>query len=99
MYREAKTQHEGDPVRAWAHIVDNPLRAKRYKTARGKGGLVRASWEEATEMIAATHVHTIKKWGTRPSRRVLPHPGDVDGVARLRCQVPQPDRRLHVELL
>jgi nitrate reductase alpha subunit len=63
MYREAKTQHDGDPVRAWAHIVDNPLRAKRYKTARGKGGLVRASWEEATEIIAAAHVHTIKKWG------------------------------------
>ncbi len=62
MYREAKSQH-GDPVAAWAHIVDNPLRAKAYKAARGKGGLVRASWEEATEMVAAAYVHTIKKWG------------------------------------
>jgi nitrate reductase / nitrite oxidoreductase, alpha subunit len=63
MYREAKRQHDGDPVRAWAHIVDNPLRAKAYKSARGKGGLVRASWDEATELVAAAHVHTIKKWG------------------------------------
>ncbi|MGZ4592156.1 MAG: nitrate reductase subunit alpha, partial [Actinomycetes bacterium] len=38
MYREAKSQHGGDPVKAWAHIVDNPLRAKAYKSARGKGG-------------------------------------------------------------
>jgi len=63
MYREAKAQHDGDPVRAWAHIVDNPLRAKAYKSARGKGGLVRASWDEATEMVAAAYVHTIRTWG------------------------------------
>ena len=63
MYREAKAQHDGDPVKAWAHIVDNPARARAYKAARGKGGLVRASWEEATELVAAAHVHTIKKWG------------------------------------
>ncbi len=63
MYREGMRQHGGDPVKAWAHVVDNPQRARAYKSARGKGGLVRASWEEATEMIAAAYVHTIKKWG------------------------------------
>ena len=63
MFREAKAQHDGDPVRAWEHIVENPLRAKAYKSARGKGGLVRATWEEATEIVAAAHVHTIKKYG------------------------------------
>ena len=63
MYREAKSQHDGDPVKAWAHIVDNPQRAKAYKSARGKGGLVRATWDEATEMVAAAYVHTIRKWG------------------------------------
>jgi nitrate reductase alpha subunit len=62
MYREAKSQH-GDPVAAWAHIVDNPQRARHYKSARGKGGMVRATWEEATELVAAAYVHTIKKWG------------------------------------
>ena len=63
MYREAKRQHGGDPVKAWAHIVENPQRAKAYKSARGKGGLVRATWEEAAEIVAAAHVHTIKKYG------------------------------------
>ena len=62
MYREAKRQH-GDPVRAWAHVVDDPRRARAYKSARGKGGLVRATWEEATEMVAAAYVHTIERWG------------------------------------
>jgi nitrate reductase alpha subunit len=62
MYREAKSQY-GDPVAAWAHIVDNPARAAQYKSARGKGGLVRATWDEATELVAAAYVHTLKKWG------------------------------------
>jgi nitrate reductase alpha subunit len=34
-----------------------------YKSARGKGGLVRATWDEATELVAAAYVHTIRKWG------------------------------------
>lgn len=63
MYRAAKAEHGGDPVAAWAHVVDHPLRAQAYKSARGKGGLVRADWDEATEMIAAAYVHTIRKWG------------------------------------
>ncbi|QQQ78672.1 nitrate reductase subunit alpha [Saccharothrix sp. 6-C] len=62
MYREAKAR-TGDPVLAWADVVEDPERARRYKAARGKGGLVRASWDEATEMIAAAHVHTIKAHG------------------------------------
>ena len=63
MFREAKAQHGGDPVRAWEHIVENPQRARAYKAARGKGGLVRATWDEASEIVAAAHVHTIKKYG------------------------------------
>ena len=63
MFREAKAQHGGDAVKAWEHIVENPQRAKAYKSARGKGGLVRATWQEATEIVAAAHVHTIKKYG------------------------------------
>jgi len=62
MYREAKARL-GDPVLAWADVVGDPERAARYKGARGKGGLVRASWDEAAEMVAAANVHTIKAWG------------------------------------
>ncbi|MFC4463933.1 nitrate reductase subunit alpha [Streptomyces xiangluensis] len=62
MYREAK-QRLGDPVAAWADIVSDPERARRYKAVRGKGGLVRASWDEAVELVAAAHVHTIKEYG------------------------------------
>jgi nitrate reductase alpha subunit len=62
MYREARARL-GDPVLAWADVVSDPERARRYKAARGKGGLVRASWDEATEMVAAAHVHTIRTWG------------------------------------
>ncbi|MDB1086771.1 nitrate reductase subunit alpha [Streptomyces sp. ACA25] len=62
MYREAKARL-GDPVLAWADVVSDPKRSRRYKSVRGKGGLVRASWDEAAEMIAAAHVHTIKEYG------------------------------------
>ncbi len=62
MYREAKARL-GDPVLAWADIQADPERRRRYQQARGKGGLVRVSWAEATELIAAAHVHTIKTYG------------------------------------
>jgi nitrate reductase / nitrite oxidoreductase, alpha subunit len=62
MFREAKARL-GDPVLAWADIVQDPERARRYKSARGKGGLVRASWDEAVEIVAAAHVFTIERFG------------------------------------
>lgn len=62
MYREAKAEL-GDPVLAWASIVEDPAKAKRYKEVRGRGGFVRASWDEAVEIIAAANVHTIKTYG------------------------------------
>ncbi|WP_110182988.1 nitrate reductase subunit alpha [Nocardioides solisilvae] len=62
MFRAAKAQY-GDPVVAWASIVQDPEQARRYKSARGKGGLVRATWDEVTEIVAAAHVYTVKRWG------------------------------------
>ncbi|MFF4535753.1 MFS transporter [Streptomyces aureus] len=62
MYREAKAR-TGDPVLAWADLQADPERRRRYQQARGKGGLVRASWDEAVELAAAAHVHTIKTHG------------------------------------
>ena len=63
MYREAKRAVGGDPVVAWASIVQDPEKARRYKSARGKGGLVRSTWDEVVEIIAAAHVYTVKRWG------------------------------------
>jgi nitrate reductase alpha subunit len=62
LYREAK-QRLKDPVLAWADVVEDPEKARRYKAARGMGGFVRAEWWEATEIAAAAHVHTIKRYG------------------------------------
>jgi nitrate reductase alpha subunit len=62
MYREAR-RRLGDPVLAWAEITGDPEKRRRYQRARGKGGLVRASWQEAVEIAAAAHVHTIKTYG------------------------------------
>lgn len=62
LYREARTRL-GDPVLAWAEITGDPVRSAAYKAARGKGGLVRASWDEAVEIVAAAHVHTIRRYG------------------------------------
>ena len=62
LYRDAKSRHP-DPVEAWASIVDDPAIASQYKRARGKGGLIRTSWDEAMEIAAAAHVHTVKRYG------------------------------------
>ena len=61
-YRAAKRDNP-DPVDAWTAVVSNPETRRRYQQARGKGGLVRATWHEAKEIIAAAHVHTLKAHG------------------------------------
>jgi nitrate reductase / nitrite oxidoreductase, alpha subunit len=63
MFRQAKAAVGGDPVVAWASIVQDPEKARRYKSARGKGGLVRSTWDEVVELVAAAHVYTVKRWG------------------------------------
>ncbi|MBB6120784.1 nitrate reductase alpha subunit [Nocardiopsis algeriensis] len=62
MYREVKSRL-GDPVAAWEEITTDPDKRRRYHRARGKGGLVRTTWEEALEIAAAAHVLTIKRYG------------------------------------
>ena len=52
-----------DPVAAWASIVGDVARSRAYKGMRGRGGFVRSSWEEVTEIIAAANIHTIKTYG------------------------------------
>ena len=62
LWKEAKSQHT-DPVAAWRSIQSDPVRRKRYQTARGKGGFRRSSWDTAKEIISASAVHTIKEHG------------------------------------
>ncbi|MBD8261755.1 nitrate reductase subunit alpha [Pantoea agglomerans] len=62
LWRDAKAQHS-DPVDAWASIISNPEKARSYKQARGRGGFVRASWQEVNEMIAAANICTAKTYG------------------------------------
>lgn len=61
LWREARRDKE--PVGAWAWIVENPERARSYKTRRGRGGFVRARGEEVSELIAAANVYTIQRFG------------------------------------
>ncbi|MGC5616983.1 nitrate reductase subunit alpha [Georgenia sp. Z1491] len=64
LFREAREQVPGgDPVLAWKSIVEDPEKARRYKSARGKGGLVRATWKEAVDIVAAAYVYTVKELG------------------------------------
>ena len=62
LWREAKTQFS-DPVDAWASIVNDPIKAKSYKTKRGLGGFIRSEWNEVNEIIAASNIYTAKEYG------------------------------------
>jgi nitrate reductase alpha subunit len=61
MWRKARQTMP--PVDAWASLVEDPDKARHYKSRRGMGGFVRVKWEEANEIIAACNLYTIKKYG------------------------------------
>ena len=61
LWREARKTME--PVEAWQAITGDASKTKRYKSVRGLGGFVRATWDEVTELIAAANIHTIKEYG------------------------------------
>jgi nitrate reductase alpha subunit len=62
LWRAARAAHP-DPVEAWASIEDDPVSRSSWQQARGKGGFRRAGWEEALEIVAASLLHTARKWG------------------------------------
>jgi nitrate reductase alpha subunit len=62
LWREARKQFD-NPVEAWASIVEDPVKAKSYKSVRGLGGFVRSSWDEVNEIIASANVYTSKEYG------------------------------------
>ena len=51
------------PVAAWAAIQADPAARASYTRIRGKGGFVRASWDEVTEITAAANAYTAKEYG------------------------------------
>lgn len=62
LYRDARAAGK-DSVEAWASIVEDHEKSRRYKSARGKGGWRRASWDDVAELIAGNMLYTIKKYG------------------------------------
>ncbi|MEZ5776970.1 MAG: nitrate reductase subunit alpha [Paracoccaceae bacterium] len=51
------------PVEAWKTIQADPAKRADYTRIRGKGGFVRASWDEVTEITAAANAYTTKTYG------------------------------------
>ena len=62
LWREARKNYS-NPLEAWASIVNDEDKRKRYQTMRGKGGFRRFQWNEALELISASCLYTTKKWG------------------------------------
>ncbi|TNF13380.1 MAG: nitrate reductase subunit alpha, partial [Rhodobacteraceae bacterium] len=61
MWREMRKTKS--PIAAWTAIQSDPLLRAEYTKARGKGGFVRASWDEATEIAATANAYTAKTYG------------------------------------
>lgn len=62
LWREARKSHK-TVLAAWQSIANDPAKMKRYKEARGMGGFVRSTWEEASEIVAASMIHSAIKYG------------------------------------
>ena len=62
LWRDAKARF-GDPVNAWKSIVENPELRSRYVRKRGMGGFRRTTWDEVIEIISASLIYTIKRFG------------------------------------
>ncbi len=61
MWREKRRTMSA--VEAWSSIQNDPAARESYTRIRGKGGFVRASWDEVTEIVAAANAFTTKKYG------------------------------------
>ncbi|MEK7264574.1 MAG: nitrate reductase subunit alpha, partial [Pseudomonadota bacterium] len=61
LWREARATKS--PIAAWTSIVEDPSQRASYVKQRGLGGFVRATWEEANELIATANAYTAKKYG------------------------------------
>ncbi len=62
LWREARREHDG-ALEAWRSIASDPEKTARYKSVRGRGGFVRSTWEEATEIVASSLLYTAYEYG------------------------------------
>ncbi len=62
LWKKARAVHD-DPVAAWKALVEDPASRQRWQRARGKGGFRRADWDTVKELIAASCIYTIQKYG------------------------------------
>ncbi|MCL4318518.1 MAG: molybdopterin-dependent oxidoreductase, partial [Firmicutes bacterium] len=62
IWREMRAE-ESNPIIAWRRIMADPAKRLAYQHARGKGGLLRANWDEVSELIAAAMLDTIEQYG------------------------------------
>ena len=62
LWREARKNYP-TAYEAWQSIANDPSKMKRYKEARGMGGFVRSNWDEVSELVAASVLHTAEKYG------------------------------------
>ena len=62
MWRAALEKH-GDPVLAYGSIIEDKASTDKYKSERGRGGMVRAGWDELNTLVAASNVYTAKQYG------------------------------------
>lgn len=68
------------PLEAWKRIVEDPETRESYVKVRGLGDLVRTSWDEATEIIAAANpLHDREIW-PRSHRGLLADPRLLHGL-------------------
>ncbi|MDQ7774739.1 MAG: nitrate reductase subunit alpha [Paracoccus aminovorans] len=51
------------PLQAWTAIQNDPAARESYTRIRGKGGFVRATWDEALEIAATANLYTAQKYG------------------------------------
>ena len=97
LWREARKTLA--PVEAWASIVEDPDKARHYKSIRGMGGFVRSTWPEVNEIIARRQrLHGQDLW-PGPRGRLLADPGHVDDLLCRRHALSVADRRHLPELL
>ena len=61
-WRKARKEH-ATAIEAWKSIVTDPVKRTSYTSQRGMGGFVRSTWEEVSEVIAASMLYTAQTYG------------------------------------